>query len=336
MKLTIDVLVKLNAARKEMDTKFSGLLHVHTTLIKSLITLANPLTGIVTGITYRDIADLLTISKAPGRTESGTPQKETIRSYLRSIEKQCPEDFKVISEGQKLQFQFPKLPGIYAGFLENSEVYTERRNEQYIPNPIDKSKKNDESKSQGNTQEYTDLYTDQYTEESAVKNINIFNITNSNKQTQTAGYDFSCSKKQISDDFYPNTKTIEMAFSMGLTKVTDKEEIQAFIKHNKKHNTLWADFNPVFINWLERDAQYMQKQLQKAQGQLRSHHNERGTNQSTLNQTALERVSEHHGISIDSLWYTSGSELNSGSFIEGTLVQPLDEADCNIRATFYQ
>lgn len=127
-----------------------------------------------------------------------------------------------------------------------------------------------------------------------------------------------------------------MAFSMGLTKVTDKEEIQAFIKHNKKQNTLWADFNPVFINWLERDAQYMQKQLQKAQGQLRSHHNERGTNQSTLNQTALERVSEHHGISIDSLWDTSGNELNSGSFIEGTLVQPLDEADCNIRATFYQ
>ncbi|MCL4415407.1 MAG: Vir protein, partial [Actinobacteria bacterium] len=111
-------------ARINIENRFKGLLHAHTTLIKSLITLANPLTGIVTGITYRDIADLLTISKAPGRTESGTPQKETIRSYLRSIEKQCPEDFKVISEGQKLQFQFPKLPEIYAVFLDQSEVYT--------------------------------------------------------------------------------------------------------------------------------------------------------------------------------------------------------------------
>ncbi|HFE7176593.1 TPA: Vir protein [Legionella anisa] len=323
-------------ARINIENRFKGLLHAHTTLIKSLITLANPLTGIVTGITYRDIADLLTISKAPGRTGSGAPQKETIRSYLRSIEKQCPEDFKVISEGQKLQFQFPKLPKIYADFLEQSEVYTECRDEQSISKTIENAKKNDELKSLDNTQEYTELYTDQYTADTAVKNINIFNITNSNKQTQTAGNDFSCSKKPIGDDFYPNTKTIEMAFSMGLTKVTDKEEIQAFIKHNKKQNTLWADFNPVFINWLERDAQYMQKQLQKAQGQLRSHHNERGTNQSTLNQTALERVSEHHGISIDSLWDTSGSKLNSGSFIEGTLVQPLDEADCNIRATFYQ
>ena len=164
---------------------------------------------------------------------------------------------------------------------------------------------------------------------------NIFNITNSNKQTQTAGNDFSCSKKQISDDFYPNTKTIELALSMGLTKVTDFTEIQAFIKHNKKLNTQWADFNPVFITWLERDAQYMQKQQQKAQGQLRSNHNERGTNQSSLNPTALERVSQQHGISIESLWGTSGSELNSCAFIEGTLVQPMDETDSNLRTAFY-
>ncbi|HAT7073468.1 TPA: Vir protein [Legionella pneumophila] len=335
MKLTIDVLVKFNAARKEIDAKFSGLLHVHTTLIKSLITLANPLTGIVTDITYRDISELLTINKAPGRTESGTPQKETIRSYLRSIEKQCPEDFKVISEGQKLQFQFPKLPDIYACFLDQSEVYTGRRDEQSISNPIENTKKNDELKSLENTQEYTELYTELYTDDSAVKNNNIFNITNSNKQTQTAGNDFSCSKKQISDDFYPNTKTIELALSMGLTKVTDFTEIQAFIKHNKKLNTQWADFNPVFITWLERDAQYMQKQQQKAQGQLRSNHNERGTNQSSLNPTALERVSQQHGISIESLWGTSGSELNSCAFIEGTLVQPMDETDSNLRTAFY-
>ncbi|AGH55386.1 hypothetical protein [Legionella pneumophila] len=330
MKLTIEVLLKFNAAKNEMDNTFSGLLHVHTTLIKSLITLANPLTGIVTGITYRDIADLLTVSRAPGRTESGSPQKETIRSYLRSIEKQCPEDFKVISEGQKLQFQFPKLPGIYAAFIEESEVYTEYSDEQSMSKPSDKTKKSNELGPLQDTPEYTDLYTD----DSAVKNNNIFNITNSNKQTQTASYYFSCSKKQISDDFYPNTKTIELALSMGLTKVTDFTEIQAFIKHNKKLNTQWADFNPVFITWLERDAQYMQKQQQKAQG-LRSNHNERGTNKSSINPTALEQVSQQHGISIESLWGTSGNELNSSAFIEGTLVEPMDEVDCNLRTTLY-
>ena len=59
-----------------------------------------------------------------------------------------------------------------------------------------------------------------------------------NKQTQTASTDFSCSKKQISDDFYPNTKTIELALSMGLTKVTDFTEIQVFIKHTKHLNII--------------------------------------------------------------------------------------------------
>lgn len=317
-------------ARITIENRFKGLSYVHTTLVKSLITLADPISGIVTDITYRDISELLTISKAPGRSGSGTPQKETIRSYLRSIEKQCPEDFKVISEGQKLQFWFPKLPKIFAGFLEQSKLYTEFVDEQPISNPIENNKKNSEFNLFKNTQEYTDPYTD----DPAVKN-NIFNITNKNKLTQLESSDFSCNKKPISDNFYPNQKTIEIACAMGLTKVTDQKEIRAFIKHNKKHNTQWADFNPVFINWLERDAQYMQKQQQKAQGLQRSKHHERGTHQSTFNPTVFERISKHHGIAIESLWDNSGGELGSGTFIEGTCVQPLDEIDRNLRAIVY-
>jgi len=152
-----------NKARVNIENRFKGLLHAHTSLVKSLITLANPLTGIVTDITYGDIADLLTINKAPGRTESGIPQKPTIRSYLRSIEKQCPEDFKVISEGQKLQFQFPKLPAIYAKFLGSTEEYTVHNSEQYPSNLLEITEKNYELGPIENTEEYTDLYTDPYT-----------------------------------------------------------------------------------------------------------------------------------------------------------------------------
>ncbi len=324
----LQAVLRFNKARLHVERPFIGFPYGPALLIKSLINLADPATGIVDDISYHELAKLIEINPAPGRKESGTPSKQTIRNYIKSIEKERGEYFKVVSEGQSLKFLFPQLPKVFNEIFLNMELNT-------LTNSVDTQENIDENRV-FDIGINTELNIEDNTHNPSVKNINIFNITNSNKQTQTAGNDFSCSKKQISDDFYPNTKTIEMAFSMGLTKVTDKEEIQAFIKHNKKHNTLWADFNPVFINWLERDAQYMQKQLQKAQGQLRSHHNERGTNQSTLNQTALERVSEHHGISIDSLWDTSGSELNSGAFIEGTLVQPLDETDCNIRATFYQ
>jgi hypothetical protein len=325
--MKFDVELYINA-RKQIEKKFQLLPYGPRLIIYELLNLANPLTGIVSDISYRDLSRSLEIKTAPGRINSGVPSKQTIRNFIKSIEHECSEYFQVITEGQNLKFIFPEVPRIYNQLIIKKEVNTDLNS----PKSLIDSDREGDSEGKSNIE----VNREANTLKSSAKNINIFNITNSNKQTQTAGNDFSYNKKQISDDFYPNTKTIEMAFSMGLTKVTDKEEIQAFIKHNKKHNTLWADFNPVFINWLERDAQYMQKQLQKAQGQLRSHHNERGTNQSTLNQTALERVSEHHGISIDSLWDTSGSELNSGSFIEGTLVQPLDEADCNIRATFYQ
>ncbi len=317
-------IIRYNKARIDIENRFLGLRYEHTTLIKSLITRADPSTGVVSDITYNELARILTIHPAPGRKDSGTPTKQTIRNYIKSIERECGEYFQIISEDQKLQFLFSELPKIF----ENREVNTDAtRPETVVP-----SEQNNVSDQQDNTE----VNIERNIPITAVNNINIFNITNSNKQTQTASNDFSCSKKQIGDDFYPNTKTIEMAFSMGLTKVTDFTEIQAFIKHNKKLNTQWADFNPVFITWLERDAQYMQKQQQKAQGQLRSHHNERGTNQSTLNQTALERVSQQHGISIESLWGNPSSELNSCEFIEGTLVLPMDEADCNLRAAFCQ
>ncbi|WP_412755096.1 Vir protein [Legionella pneumophila] len=325
--MKFDVELYINA-RKQIEKKFQLLPYGPRLIIYELLNLANPLTGIVSDISYRDLSRSLEIKTAPGRINSGVPSKQTIRNFIKSIEHECSEYFQVITEGQNLKFIFPEVPKIYNQLIRRKEVNTDLNSPKSL---IDSDREGDlERKSN------VEVNREANTLKSSAKNINIFNITNSNKQTEIANNDFCRSKKPIGDDFYPNTKTIEMAFSMGLTKVTDKEEIQAFIKHNKKQNTLWADFNPVFINWLERDAQYMKKQLQKALGQLRSHHNERGTNQSTLNQTALERVSEHHGISIDSLWDTSASELNSGAFIEGTLVRPLDEADCNIRATFYQ
>ncbi|HCC3261893.1 Vir protein [Legionella pneumophila serogroup 1] len=319
---------KYKRINKTIESKFCGLPHAQSFIVNLLINLADPETGIVSEISYYELSNLLKINPAPGRKNSGTPTKQTIRNWVKSIERDCGDYFKIITEGQNLRFQFTEMPQIFKEVFQNKEVNTVTN----TTTPPKKTEQNYDFDEPLNIE----VNTEDNTHNPAVKNINIFNITNSNKQNRTANNDFSRNKKPIGDDFYPNTKTIEIAFSMGLTKITDKEEIQAFIKHNKKQNTQWADFNPVFINWLERDAQYAQNKQQKAQGQLRSHHNERGTNQSTLHQTALERVSEHHGISIDSLWDKSDSELNSGAFIEGTLVQPLDEADSDLRSTFYQ
>jgi hypothetical protein len=319
----MEQIVIYHSMRKHIEEKFKGLPHSHIVLVNLLLSRMNPFTGIVTGITYNDLCEEMKIEPAPGRKNTGFPTKETIRNYIKSIEKICGDHFQVISEGQKLQFLFPDLPPMLKNISKN--IYVNSDFQLHITQDFI------EQGSDFNDKENTEINIEINTP-NLVKNIN---KTNLHKQTQSMSCRYSRSKNEIGDDFYPSAQTIETAFSMGLTKVIDQQEIQAFIKHNKKHSTQWADFNPVFINWLERDAQYTQNKQQKAQGQLRSHHNERGTNQSTLNQTALERVSQHHGISIDSLWNSPSSVIHTGEFIEGTLIQPMDETNCNLRAAFY-
>ena len=317
---------RYNRYISEVERAFIGQPYASLLLIKSLITVVNSSTGVVKNISYNELAKTLTVNPAPGRKNSGTPTKQTIRNYIRSLEKECGDHFKVVTEGQKLQFLFPNLPKIFNKFFPGVNTGLN------FDNPIENIEQTQGSDDTGTTILNTEINTASHN----VENINIFNITNLNKQNLTVSNDFSCCKKQIVGDFHPNQKTIEMALSMGLTKVTDFTEIQAFIKHNKKLKTQWADFNPVFITWLERDAQYTKNKQQKAYGQLRSNHNERGTNQSTLSQTALERVSQQHGISIDSLWDNPSSNIYTSEFIAGTLIQPMDETDRNIRTAFYQ
>lgn len=277
-------------ARINIENRFKGLLHAHTTLIKSLITLANPLTGIVTDITYRDIAELLTVNKAPGRTESGTPQKETIRSYLRSIEKQCPEDFKIISEGQKLKFQFPNLPGIYASFLEMTGVYTGHSKEQSLSNHHEKHEKNDELESFDNTHKYTELYTDQYTPDVNVKKlfININNNTNNNNLGEEIGN--KNLKQPIPPNFYPSQKTIDRAIASGYSFATDSNIIQEFIDKNTAWGSTFADFNPIYLSFLAKHAERKQQEPMISNTQTRSTNNERASPKVNSYDAALETV----------------------------------------------
>ena len=73
-----------------------------------------------------------------------------------------------------------------------------------------------------------------------------------NKQTNPDGVSFAELKQPIRRDFYPNAETIELALSHGYVNVTNPIEIKRFITYNLASLTRWADYNPVFICWLER------------------------------------------------------------------------------------
>lgn len=312
---------KYNKARIEVESPFIGSPYGPALLVKSLITLADPGTGIVKGITYQKIASIMTINPAPGRKDSGAPTKQTIRNYIKSIERECSEYFKVISEGQNLQFIFPELPKIFSKFFEDREV-----------NTVAEATKNQCSTEQ-NIGFDEKVNTEVNTPDFAVKN-NIINI-NINKQTNTnPGLIFSC-KKTIADNFYPDAETIEIALAKGYVNVIDVSEIAAFIHHNKTNKTQWADFNPIYIRWLERKEEYLKQQKQKVQKQLRSNCNERRIHKKTTQQSALQRVSELHGISCDSLWDSPSPGNSATDFAKGRLIEAVDETNSTVWTAFY-
>ena len=67
-------------------------------------------------------------------------------------------------------------------------------------------------------------------------------------------------KLPISESFVPNQETITRAQILGYDTVTDFQEIQAFIDHNKAIGSLWADYNPIYIRWLAKSVERKQQQ----------------------------------------------------------------------------
>ena len=123
---TMNIIERYQKARQEIEQRFLGLPYMHTALIGLLLSKAHFSTGIVENITYQDLCDTLVVKPAPGRKDSGTPSKSTLRSVLKTIESTFQNDFKIISEGQHLIFQFITLPQ----FFNDHELISEEISDQ--------------------------------------------------------------------------------------------------------------------------------------------------------------------------------------------------------------
>lgn len=310
-----------NQFRSEIEAPFLGLPHAHTTLIKTLIQYADPLSGIVSDISYEKISKMLYVHAAPGRSDSGSPSKSMIRSYIKTIERHCPESFASNTERNHLQLIFLKMPTVYQNILNINELNTDlnQKNCNYF-NDIDGISNNPS----------TDLNT---------PDIYKTKIT---KQTKT----------EITADFYPSQETIAIAKARGLTKVEDLSEIQKFIEYNLEQQTRWADFNPVFLRWLEREVEYRERQESKEISLVKQQKtisqtnikptwrnmDERAINTKNMSiQQLLSRVKQHHENRFkDTAYALYGSDESekSQSDAEGYFI-PVVTADRNIRDIVY-
>ncbi len=295
----VNILEQYNKGRLEIERPFIGLPYALALLAKSLIALANPQTGIVNDISHNELAILLKVNPAPGRKNSGTPSKQTIRNYIKSIERECGDYFKVISEGHSLQFIFPELPKILSELCKNTEVNTEVNLSETVAHT--------EQNNLLGKQNYTEVNIELNTASEPVKNIIFNNINNNNNNN----------KQSISENFTPNTETLARAEALGYSNASDFSEIQAFIDYNKATGSQFVDFNPIYLRWL---AKSVERQQQKQLGTTGSIHHAKQyslrtqTHQPSLRERVLKAHASDFALCGEDTEYFESSQQNNWNY----------------------
>lgn len=296
----MELLTRYLRCIKRIEALFTGLPHSHTTLIKSLISSADPKSGLVTNLTYYDLSLLLEVRPAPGRKGAGKPSKETIRNYIKSIEHTCGEYFQVITEGQKLKFKFSLLPKIYKEEFCDAEINT---GSTYLEAFEDK-----EQNSMFESKDNTEVNIELNTSSEPVKNI-INNINNNNNN-----------KQSISENFTPNTETLARAEALGYSNASDFSEIQAFIDYNKATGSQFVDFNPIYLRWLAKSVERQQQKQLGTTGSI-NHAKQYSLRTQTHQPSLRERVLKAHAgdfaLCEDTEYFESNQQnnWNYGAFV---------------------
>ena len=327
----MNTLHQYNQARTVIEGCFNGLPHAPRILVNALITKADLSTGLVENIHYRDLAACLTVFASPGRKESGTPTKQAVRNYLNTILTQCGDHFQLSSEGQSLKITFPTLPGIYKAYVELPEVNTVSDRVLNTEETLVDIDSEAFFEDRFNREEHIEVHTEVNTPE-PIEAINAGVYagakikTKTNKQTNLSGESFADLRQPIDRDFYPNQETIELALAKGFVKVTSDLEIKRFVMYNLASSTRWADFNPVFINWLERDHNHAAAEAATTPTPLNTrtnHHEQRSTYQIANRKPTVADAIARNQFIID-----EDNRRQTDIIIDGEYMLALDLNDC--------
>ena len=273
---TVECFEQYRQAILEVEKPFNGLPHVMVLLVKSLISLANPYTGIIEDISYSQLAESLKVNPAANRKNTGVPTKQSVRNYIHSIQNECGQYFKVITEGRSLKFLFTQLPLILKKVTDNTDCATHSN--------ISKSALDVDAAST-----YVKDFNIQINTETNTKSPNeelyINNKTNNNTHSSAS----TASKQPIAPDFYPNAQTLSRALASGYGFAEDPKLIQEFIDKNTAWGSTFADFNPIYLTFLARHAERLQVST-LSKPHTRSSNSERTSSKVNSYDSALDEV----------------------------------------------
>ena len=176
---------------------------------------------------------------------------DTIRNALRAIKKARPDHFIFSTVNQRIVIEMPFIRELYASFHNEkpklSAVLAGDVAEAKTHAPLDDLGYSDPLL----TGELDTILAGASSNTTINAHVKEKPLTNK-QQINPEGVSFAELKQPIRRDFYPNAETIELALSHGYVNVTNPLEIKRFITYNLASSTRWADYNAVFICWLER------------------------------------------------------------------------------------
>lgn len=288
----------------EFKNRLAGLPSMCRLVIYELIPYCNFKTGTICLESLDDLAKKdFFVENAPGRKKE-LINNDILRNAFRTIKRAKPDQFIFSTANQRIVIELPFLRELYLKYFDRSE---EVAREIATDNSISTTQAEQGESGDFDIEIYVEVAEDlaaATSQKEHVKNNNLLNKNKTNnKHTNSEVGSFADRRQPIERDFYPNQETIDLALSMGLEKVKDEGELRKFIHYNQANATRWVDYNPVFINWLEREKTQSTQQMEQKNKQrsLRKNSNECPTYQihthrATRNPTVAEAIRRNKEI----------------------------------------
>jgi hypothetical protein len=251
-------------ALSEVKLHMTGLPGFCRLAIYDLLKYCDYKTGVISIKTLEEVAsnDFYVAPCSGRKKEAITADK--LRNAFRTIKNAKPDHFKFTNVNQRIVIEMPFLRELYEEFQSKTpEVSAVLATDVATQETLNQT---------GEEACFDSLLSTDVAEDLAAASSNAaINVrvkeTKTNKQTKTNLTDEFVSnfKQGIADDFTPSQSLINTALARGLEKVTDFAEIKKFVLYNQAKCTKWVDYEPIFLAWLERDAEHERAALSRAE-----------------------------------------------------------------------
>jgi len=223
------------------------------------------------------------VERASGRKREEV-NENTLRNTIRTIKKFRGDDFKFRVVNQRIEIDMPWMRELSLASKKDAGGQSEKATSSTTPDNIESEHLLNASDNRAKNKEDA-------TSDSPNNNIFINKYINNNNNLKGG---VALEKKPIAEDFTPSEALIAKAKAKGYEHADCEKEIQKFILHNQACGSRFADFEPVYLLWLQRGQERSLAKEQQKQMRVQ-------TKKGRSNGNHASNLSKQHGESVASV-----------------------------------